>query len=57
MTMTAEHTKTCSHCTRDLPLSAFARRRRDGETRQAWCRDCINETRREAYARTHGRTA
>ena len=57
MTMTAEHTKTCSHCTRDLSLSAFARRRRGAETRQAWCRDCINQTRREAYARAHGRTA
>ena len=55
--MSTKTTKRCSHCTRDMPLSAFARRRRDGETRQAWCRDCINETRREAYARTHRRTA
>jgi len=52
--MTAEATKTCSHCTRELPVSAFARRKRGGEARQAWCRDCINETRREAYARNNG---
>lgn len=51
MTMTAEHTKTCSHCTRDLPLSAFALRKRGGAARQAWCRECINTTRRDAYAR------
>ena len=57
MTMTAEHTKAGSPWTRGLPLSAFARRRRGAETRQAWCRDCINQTRREAYARAHGRTA
>ncbi|MEJ1092182.1 hypothetical protein [Microbacterium istanbulense] len=50
-TVTAEATKTCPHCTRDLPVSAFALRKRGGESRQAWCRDCINVTRREAYAR------
>lgn len=54
--MTAEATKTCPHCTRDLPVSAFALRKRGGTARQAWCRDCINATRREAYARGHRRT-
>ncbi len=50
-TMTAEATKICPHCDRTLPVSAFALRKRGGTARQGWCRDCINATRRDTYAR------
>lgn len=49
--MIAVETKFCPHCQRQRPIENFARRRKNSEHRQAWCRDCINATRREAYAR------
>lgn len=49
--MTAEATRTCTRCERALPVAAFARRKRGGAALQAWCRDCINATRRDARAR------
>lgn len=43
--------KFCPHCQQNRPVEDFARLRKDSDTRQSWCRDCINATRREAYAR------
>lgn len=34
-------TKQCSGCGRELPMSAFYRRRRDSPRRQARCKDCV----------------
>lgn len=47
-------TKFCPHCREQKPVEDFARRRRGSEDRQGWCRECINESRREAYARARG---
>lgn len=52
--MNAEAIGTCPHCTRDLPESAFALRKLGGTARDACCRDCINDTRREARDRAKG---
>lgn len=46
--------KFCPHCKQSRPVRDFARRRRGSEDRQGWCRDCINESRRGAYARARG---
>ncbi|WP_314856300.1 hypothetical protein [uncultured Microbacterium sp.] len=51
MTPTYTEGRTCAHCGRTLALTAFARRKRGEEARQGWCRECINSTRRDAYAR------
>ncbi len=47
-------TKFCPHCQDQKPVAEFARRRKTSDDRQGWCRDCINATRREAYARAKG---
>lgn len=47
-------TKFCPHCHQYRPVDEFARQRKNSATRQSWCRDCINATRREAYARAKG---
>jgi hypothetical protein len=40
-------TKLCPHCREQKPVGEFARRRRNGETRQSWCRACIADTNRD----------
>lgn len=40
--------KFCPHCKQHKPVEDFALRRKGGRTRQGWCRDCINETKKEA---------
>lgn len=54
MTTTATDTKQCPHCQQHKPVDAFALRRRGGTARQGWCRSCVNQTRRDAYAAQKG---
>lgn len=42
-TMTAEATKTCTGCKRDLPLTAFARIRADKPWLRSKCRECVGQ--------------
>lgn len=46
--------KFCRRCQQQRPVGDFARRSKDSTARQSWCRDCINTTRREAYAAKRG---
>ena len=46
--------KFCAHCQQQRPIADFARRRKGSDARQGWCRECVNATRREAYARAKG---
>ncbi len=43
--------KTCSHCGEAKDVSDFARNSRTRDGRSSWCRECVNETKREARRR------
>ena len=40
------HSKTCSACTKDLPITAFNKQSKSVDGHQAYCRDCQSEHKR-----------
>ncbi len=45
-----EESKTCTHCGRLLPLSAFRRKACWKQGRMSWCAECVDAYRQGRYA-------